>query len=83
MRRFDTVIFDLDGTLLDTLEDLADSTNYALRENGFPTRSLAEVQQFVGNGVARLIHLALPARESARKRGYAYRRTAQGRARLL
>ena len=64
MRRFDTVIFDLDGTLLDTLEDLADSTNYALRENGFPTRSLAEVRQFVGNGVARLIHLALPARVS-------------------
>ena len=56
-----TVIFDLDGTLLNTLEDLADSTNYALSINGFPPRTLEEVRTFVGNGVGRLIHLAVPA----------------------
>lgn len=65
-----TVIFDLDGTLLNTLEDLAGSTNHALSEGGFPARTLEEVRQFVGNGVGALIHRALPegtppARESA------------------
>lgn len=60
MRPYDTIIFDLDGTLLNTLEDLADSTNAALTRNGLPTRSLEEVRRFVGNGVARLIHLAVP-----------------------
>ncbi len=59
-KRYDTVIFDLDGTLLDTLDDLADSTNAALKHFGFPLRSRDEVRQFVGNGVARLIELALP-----------------------
>ncbi len=44
------VIFDLDGTLLDTLEDLADSTNYALCQMGYPKRTIKEVCQFVGNG---------------------------------
>lgn len=52
MRPYDTVIFDLDGTLLDTLGDLADSTNYALALHGLPARTLEEVRQFVGNGVA-------------------------------
>lgn len=57
----DTVIFDLDGTLLNTLEDLAASTNAALRMHGFPERTTDEVRQFVGNGVARLIAQAVPA----------------------
>ena len=54
------VLFDLDGTLLDTLEDLADAVNYALAHHGYPQRSLEEVRRFVGNGAARLITLAVP-----------------------
>ena len=53
-------IFDLDGTLLDTLDDLAPSTNYALREFGLPERSRDEVRRFVGNGVRRLMQQAVP-----------------------
>ena len=53
------IIFDLDGTLLDTLEDLADSVNYILRENGCPERSLGEVRAMVGNGVRNLMLQAL------------------------
>ena len=60
MKKYDTVIFDLDGTLLDTLEDLADAVNYALREMGMPERTIEEVRQFVGNGVRRLMELAVP-----------------------
>lgn len=55
-----TVIFDLDGTLLNTLDDLKDSTNFALSQFGFPTRTLEEVRQFVGNGVKKLIERAVP-----------------------
>ena len=54
------VLFDLDGTLLDTLADLADSTNAALAQLGYPERTLAEVRQFVGNGARRLMELAVP-----------------------
>lgn len=54
------VIFDLDGTLLDTLDDLAASCNAALDTYGFPTRTRDEVRQFVGNGLAHLMELALP-----------------------
>ena len=54
------IVFDLDGTLLDTLEDLADATNWALRQNGMPERTLDEVRSFVGNGVRRLIEQAVP-----------------------
>ena len=57
------IIFDLDGTLLDTLEDLKDATNYALRQYGCPERSLDEVRSFVGTGAANLIRYALPGRE--------------------
>lgn len=57
---YDLVIFDLDGTLLNTLEDLADGVNHALSCFGFPCRSLSEVRSFVGNGIGRLIHLSLP-----------------------
>lgn len=53
MLLYDSVLFDLDGTLLDTLQDLAESTNYALVSSGFPARSLEEIRAFVGNGVAR------------------------------
>lgn len=56
----DTVLFDLDGTILNTIEDLCDSVNFALDANGFPTRTLDEVRAFVGNGVKNLIHRALP-----------------------
>ena len=53
------VIFDLDGTLLNTLVDLKESTNFALSQFGFPIRSLEEVRNFVGNGVAKLIERAV------------------------
>ena len=58
-----TVIFDLDGTLLDTLQDLADATNYALRKQGMPERTIEEVRQFVGNGVRLLMIRAIPGGE--------------------
>ena len=54
------VIFDLDGTLTDTLADLTNSVNHALSEFGFPKRSADEVRSFVGNGVRRLISLSVP-----------------------
>lgn len=60
MKKYDTVIFDLDGTLLNTLEDLTDSVNYALALYDFPCRSIAEIRSFVGNGVGRLMELSIP-----------------------
>lgn len=54
------VIFDLDGTLLDTLEDLKDAVNVALGQFGYPSRTLAEVRRFVGNGAGLLIQRAVP-----------------------
>lgn len=54
------LIFDLDGTLLNTLEDLTDSTNYALKYFDYPQRTIEEVRNFVGNGVAKLIERAIP-----------------------
>ena len=54
------IIFDLDGTLLETLEDLHAAVNYALRTAGFPERSLDEVRNFVGNGIRLLIERAVP-----------------------
>lgn len=56
----DTVIFDLDGTLLNTLDDLKDSTNFALHKFGYPERTIEEVRRFVGNGVGKLIERAIP-----------------------
>ena len=54
------LLFDLDGTLLDTLEDLLDATNYALRAHGLPERTLAELRRFVGNGAHNQIRLSVP-----------------------
>ena len=58
--KYDAVIFYLEGTLTDTLDDLKNSVNYALGEFGFPERTLDEVRSFVGNGVRRLIYLSVP-----------------------
>ena len=60
MKDFETYIFDLDGTLLSTLNDLAASTNYALRWAGMPERSVEEIRMFVGNGVKLLMERAIP-----------------------
>ena len=54
------ILFDLDGTLLDTLADLADSANHVLASFGYSPRTVEEVRQFVGNGAARLIAQAVP-----------------------
>lgn len=58
--RYQAYVFDLDGTLLDTLGDLAASTNYALRTHGMPEHSLDDVRRFVGNGVRVLMERAVP-----------------------
>lgn len=60
MQEYKTYIFDLDGTLLNTLGDLASSVNYALKAMNMPDRSIEEVRCFVGNGVKKLIDRAVP-----------------------
>ena len=57
---YEIYIFDLDGTLLDTLQDLAASVNYALRQHHMPEHSIDDVRWFVGNGVRRLMERAIP-----------------------
>lgn len=57
---YKTYIFDLDGTLLNTLGDLAASTNYALRQYGMTEHTIDDVRRFVGNGVGKLIERAIP-----------------------
>lgn len=58
---YTAAIFDLDGTLLDTLTDLHASVNFALGEMGYPLRSVAEIRRFIGNGVVKLIERSVPA----------------------
>ncbi len=60
MKKIDTVVFDMDGTLLDTLEDITDSVNYIMNRYGFPARTLQDVKKFLGNGAARLMALSIP-----------------------
>lgn len=60
MREFETYVFDLDGTLLETLKDLAASTNFALRQYDMPEHSIEDVRMFVGNGVKKLMERAIP-----------------------
>jgi len=57
---YNTIIFDLDGTLLNTLDDLKDSVNHALNQLGFPERTKEEIRTFVGNGMKSLIDKAVP-----------------------
>lgn len=58
--KYKLAIFDLDGTILDTLQDLTDSTNYVLNTNGYPIHTIDEVRRYVGNGIYLLIKRALP-----------------------
>lgn len=58
--KYDTVIFDLDGTLLNTIEDLTDSVNSVLNKNSYEKRTIDEVLEFIGNGVKQLMTLSLP-----------------------
>ena len=60
MNKKDTVVFDLDGTLLDTLEDLKNSVNYAMTQCGYPEHTLDEVRRYVGNGILLLMQRAIP-----------------------
>lgn len=60
MKEYNTYVFDLDGTLLNTINDLAVSTNYALRTHGMPEHSVDDVRRFVGNGVKKLMERAIP-----------------------
>ncbi len=63
MRHWNTYIFDLDGTLLDTLDDLAAATNYALRQYGMPEHTRDDIRRFIGNGVRMLMVRAVPGGE--------------------
>ena len=58
--KYKLVIFDMDGTILDTLKDLTDALNHTLREFGYQERTIEEVRSFVGNGIRKLIERALP-----------------------
>ena len=63
MKKFDTVVFDMDGTLLNTLEDLHDAMNHILKKYGYPEKSLEEVRCAVGNGAGRFMKDMLPGGE--------------------
>ena len=60
MSRYHAILFDMDGTLLDTLTDMQDAVNHVLAAHGLPLRTREEVRRFVGNGAGPLIHRALP-----------------------
>lgn len=59
-KHYDTILFDLDGTLLNTLGDLRAGVNHALKRYGYPLRTLSEVRDFIGNGIPTLIRRCLP-----------------------
>ena len=65
MLRYDAVLFDMDGTLLDTLEDITAALNLALQENGYPTHTKAQVATYIGSGSLQLIERALPRHTAA------------------
>ena len=58
--RYNTIIFDLDGTLLNTLDDLADSINIMLEREGYPPRTREDIREFIGNGAKELVRKSLP-----------------------
>ena len=60
MNRYDLVLFDIDGTLLDTADDITNAANFALRSLGYPERTADEVRSFVGNGVRNRVIRCMP-----------------------
>lgn len=60
MKKYEAVIFDLDGTLLDTLDDLKDAVNYVMRKHHFPEHSLENIRKAVGNGIRKLMERSVP-----------------------
>ncbi|MBO5484691.1 MAG: HAD-IA family hydrolase [Lachnospiraceae bacterium] len=60
MKRYDAVIFDLDGTLLNTLEDLTDAVNYVMRHYQFEEKTISQVRSYVGNGIRKLVERCVP-----------------------
>ena len=60
MKKYSTVVFDLDGTLLNTLEDLADAVNYVLRKFGWEEHTIDRVRMDVGNGIKKLVERSVP-----------------------
>ena len=75
MHKIRSAIFDLDGTLLNTLSDLAHSTNYALKINGFPEHPIEAYRYFVGNGISKLFERALPENEKTEENVMRIRKT--------
>lgn len=71
--KYKLVIFDMDGTILDTLEDLRDSLNFALKQMNMPERSIDEVRQFVGNGIRKLIERGVPEGTDQKRTDAVYR----------
>lgn len=66
MKKYDTVVFDLDGTLLNTLEDLRDSVNVVMKRYGWQIHSLEQIRSYVGNGIGKLMERSIPGgRENA------------------
>lgn len=61
MKKYDVILFDLDGTLLDSLEDMKNSVNHVMRLFGYPEHTLDEVRSYIGNGIRKLIERSLPA----------------------
>lgn len=59
--KYQAILFDLDGTLLNTLDDLADGVNHVLMTQGWPLRTVEEIRRFVGNGIRKLMERAVPA----------------------
>ena len=60
MKKIKAVIFDMDGTIMNTLEDLKDSTNYVLSSHGYENKTLDQIREYVGNGIRKLIARAVP-----------------------
>jgi len=60
IKDYKTYIFDMDGTILDTLEDLADTMNYCLSVHDMPLRTIAEIKSFVGNGIHKIVERSVP-----------------------
>ena len=65
--KYELIVFDMDGTILDTLEDLKNSMNHTLKLHNMPQRTLDEIRSFVGNGIRKLIERAVTAGTSDEK----------------